>query len=64
MLSKYRQAVHGYLRLIELKSLPKYYVTNPEIRSFSKNEQQIERRSMVKVMFKLVELIEGKIKKD
>lgn len=60
-LSEYEKAIHGYIRLIVMKSLPLYYVSDPEVRNFSRYDVNIGKRTLVEVIFKLVELVEKKI---
>lgn len=60
-LSDYEQTMHGYINLINAKSLPISYVSDLGIRNFSRFNILIGRITLVKVTLKLVELVEKKI---
>ncbi len=59
--SEYDNSVYSYLRMIILKNLPIYHVTDPEVPKFSKFEVNIGHVTNVKVIFALVGLVEQRI---
>ncbi len=55
------KAMYGYLRLIVFKNLPIEYVTDKDVRSFSKYSAQFCLSTFKETLFKLVKIVEKKI---
>ncbi len=63
-LTEHERAMHSYRPLINLKSLPLSHVTDQEFRNFSKHNIIFGVRTFKETMFKLVEIVEAKIKDE
>lgn len=63
-LNEREKAMYGYMRLIVLKNLPISFVADTEIRNFSKYGSVFCHRTFKEVLFKLVEIVECKIKDE
>lgn len=60
--TKYDLAMHAYIRLIVMKSVPLSCVEDPDFRHFCKYDETICRRTVTNVLFELVKLVEDRIK--
>lgn len=57
-------AIHAYITLIVMESLPLAIVENTNVRNFSKHKDVFARATIRKVLFKLTELVEKRIAKE
>ena len=57
-------AVNDFIRLVVLKSLPVSIVEDQEFRSFHRYNENISRKLLKEVIFKLVELVDDNLRKE
>eukprot|EP00171_Calliarthron_tuberculosum_P001364 IDg1364t1 len=60
-ISPYEKTINAYIRLVVLKSLPMSIAEDPEFRRFSRHDSTVTRKTLIAVIYNLVELVEKRI---